>query len=95
VAPEHDPGNEEIQRLVAQLESIDAPRPTAYVEFEELARLERAVRRGDAESIRQLIAIREARRRTGRLVLPVVIVFRIVAIALGVAIVLMDQLYRY
>lgn len=85
----------EIEQLVSELGSIDAPRPTGFVEFEEQAQLEEAVRDGDTESLRQLIAVREARRRTGRLVLPFVIILSVLVILLGVAIVVMDQLYRY
>jgi len=90
-----DPKQAEIEQLVAKLKAIDAPRPTSFVEFEELAQLEEAVRDGDAESLRQLIAIREKRERTGRLVLPFVIVLSVLVILLGIAIVVSDQLYRY
>lgn len=85
----------EIEQLVAELTAIDAPRPTSFVEFEEQAQLEEAVREGDTASLRQLIEVREARRRTGRLVLPIVIVLSVLVILLGIAIVAMDQLYRY
>ncbi len=94
MTPTDDEVRAELQALVDELFAVDAPRPSAGVEILEEEALEDAIRRRDPDAIRELIAVRQERRRKGRIFLPVVVVLSVLVVVLGIAIVWMHEAFR-
>lgn len=94
MSADHDARESEFRRLLTALAETDPPCLSSEAEADEELRLEEAVAQRDVETLRELVASRQARERRARILLPVTVGLFVVVILLAVAIVAMTQVGR-